>query len=143
MAPSGMSVPVQACAQEESYKTYKSWLKLLSVLKVPEVLGVLSSIQQSESCMERILANRLHTDDIPVLAKVLSGDQFSTCWKQLVYSLALSEGDILKLDSQNSFEALKQLLKKWASKFPNASVELLKKNCRCVDMPLKRRGILF
>ena len=118
-------------SEEKSHNAYKSWLTLLSVLNVSEVLGVLSNIQQSESCMERILARDLvHINDIPLLAKVLSGRQFSTCWKQFVYSIPLSQGDVSKFLSKDSSKALKQLLARWASKCPNASIELLEKTLR-------------
>ena len=122
---------MRACEEE---KSYKSWLNLLSGLNVPEVFRVLSNIQKSESCMKRKLASRLHVNDIPVLAKVLSGDQFSTCWKQLVYSLPLSKSDIPKPHSMGFSKALEQLLINWASKFPNASIEMLEKSLHeCSD----------
>ena len=122
-------------------KSYKWWLMLLSDLELAHISDVVVRIEKSKSDIESILASRdspegdlLHINDIPVLAKVLSGHQFSTCWKQLVYSLPLSKGDIIKLPLEDPNKALKQLLMKWASKFPNASIRLLQQSLNmCSD----------
>ena len=114
---------------EKSNKAYKSWLKILSNLNLTKVPSVLSSIEESESYIESM---PLRITDIPLLAKVLSGYEF---WKQLVYSLPLSENDILKLPSDDASKTLEQLLKKWASKFLNASIELLEQSLHmCSDI---------
>ena len=109
---------------------YKWWLTLLSDLKLSTVSDLVARIEKSESCMESILASRaspsgegdlLHINDIPVLAKILSGRQFFKCWEQLVYSIPLRNGNISKL------KTLEQLLKAWASRFPYPNVDLLEK----------------
>ena len=106
-------------------------MKLLADLNITKVSSVLSRIKQSESFMETM---PVRINDIPLLAKVLSGDQFSTCWKQLIYSLPLNSDDFTSLDSS---KALEQLLIKWASKFPNASIELLQTTLRICSNVIK------
>ena len=118
---------MQECTKEKSDKVYKCWLQLLSDLNVAKVSGVLSRIKQLESCMETM---PLHINDIPLLAKVLSGDQFSQSWKQLIFSLSSSKGEMFR---DISFGALERLLKKWASKFPYPSIELLKKSLHNIE----------
>ena len=116
---------------EKSHEAYKAWLKLLSDINETSVSRVLNEIKQCEVYIESM---PLHTNDIPVLAKILSRYKLYTSWKQLVYSLPLSKNDILKLPSGNFPEALHQLLMKWASKLPDASTELLEKSLRiCSD----------
>ena len=111
------------------------YAKLLSDLNVTNVSGVVSRIEQSESHMESILASRLHIGDIPVLAKVLSGQKFSKCWKRLVYSLPLSKGNISRFPPRGSYKELEEQLAKWPSKVPDRATESLRTIlCQCKDI---------
>ena len=135
--------------QSTAANPYKWWLTLLSDFKVTDVSDIVVRIEKSTSCMESILASRaspsgegdmLDISDIPLLAKVLSRRQFSTCWKQLVYSLPLSKGDIPRLPLEDSSEALEQLLMKWAVKFPNASVNILQQTLDTCSVVIEEKG---
>lgn len=116
-------------------ESYKKWLSLLS--SVISNSSVLSRMEKYHKSLVALLASRpsceegdtLTSVDIPLLSEVLAGCWSK--WKQIAYSLLLSNADIEKVLSLkqkiklNAFECLNTVLTMWAlnkfsvAKFPN------------------------